>query len=110
LHASYREVIKLGYEENPTLADHGGGQHERTKAQNLLLGLDHGEVEVLRFAYDFRMPFDNHLSVKLQQKISGCWRSSAGAERFLAIRSYLSTARNQGAPRRSEWVVTFPSL
>jgi transposase len=103
LHASYREVIKLGYEENPTLADHGDGpQRKRTKAQNLLLRLDHREVEVLRFARDFRVPFDNNLSerdlrmVKLQQKISGCWRTRAGAERFLAIRSYLSTARKQG--------------
>jgi transposase len=102
LHASYREVIKLGYEENPTLADRGDGQRKRTKAQNLLLRLDQREAEVLRFAHDFRVPFDNNLSerdlrmVKLQQKISGCWRTSAGAERFLAIRSYLSTARKQG--------------
>jgi hypothetical protein len=57
---------------------------------------------VLRFAYDFRMPFDNHVSerdvrmVKRQQKISGCRRTSVGAERSLAIRSYLPTARNQG--------------
>jgi transposase len=102
LHASYRAVIKLGYEENPGLT----GQQERrqpkrTKAQNLLLRLDQREREVLRFAYDFRVPFDNNLSerdlrmIKLQQKISGCWRTRTGAERFLAIRSYLSTARKQ---------------
>ena len=34
--------------------------------------------------------------VKLQQKISGCWRTLAGAEAFLALRSYLATARKQG--------------
>lgn len=34
--------------------------------------------------------------IKLQQKISGCWRTREGAERFLALRSYVSTARKQG--------------
>jgi transposase len=34
--------------------------------------------------------------IKLQQKISGCWRTSEGANRFLAIRSYISTAKKQG--------------
>jgi phosphoribosyl-AMP cyclohydrolase len=34
--------------------------------------------------------------VKLQQKISGCWRTLAGAEAFLALRGYVSTARKQG--------------
>ena len=34
--------------------------------------------------------------IKLQQKISGGWRSQTGAEAFLDVRSYLSTARKQG--------------
>ena len=29
--------------------------------------------------------------VKLQQKISGSWRTKAGADHFCAIRSYVST-------------------
>jgi len=36
--------------------------------------------------------------VKLQQKISGCWRTITGAEQFLALRSYLSTASKQRQP------------
>ncbi len=34
--------------------------------------------------------------IKLQQKISGCWRTEQGADNFLALRSYISTARKQG--------------
>jgi hypothetical protein len=53
-------VIELGYEENPCLAGHDQGRRpKRTKAQNLLLRLDEREDEVLRFAHDFRVPFDN---------------------------------------------------
>jgi transposase len=103
LHASYREVIRLGHEGYPGLDPHAAGRRpKRTKAQNLLLRLDEREEETLRFAHDFRVPFDNNLCerdlrmVKLQQKISGCWRTSEGAKRFLAIRSYLSTAKKQG--------------
>jgi transposase len=36
--------------------------------------------------------------IKLQQKISGCWRTITGAEHFLAIRTYLSTASKQHQP------------
>jgi hypothetical protein len=34
--------------------------------------------------------------VKLEQKISGRWRTTQGAGRFLSIRSYISTAGKQG--------------
>jgi transposase len=96
-------VIKMGYEANPGLEPHAAGwRPKRTKAQNLLLRLDEREQETLRFASDFRVPFDNNLCerdlrmVKLQQKISGCWRTSDGAKRFLTIRSYLQTANKHG--------------
>lgn len=102
LHASYRSVIALGYEENLGLAEGAARRIKRTKAQNLLLRLDEREDEALRFAHDFRVPFTNNLCeqdirmVKLQQKISGCWRTEQGAERYLRVRSYISTARKQG--------------
>lgn len=101
LHASYRAVIALGYAEHPGLAENAALKLKRTKAQNLLLRLDCQQPEALRFAHDFQVPFTNNLAeqdirmVKLQQKISGCWRTDQGAERYLRVRSYISTARKQ---------------
>jgi transposase len=99
----YRQIIASGYACNPEPARTGKrGRPRQGKARSLLLRLDRHEDDVLRFAHDFVVPFDNNLAerdlrmIKLQQKISGCWRSREGAEAFLALRGYLSTARKQG--------------
>ncbi|WP_276943014.1 IS66 family transposase, partial [Ferrimicrobium acidiphilum] len=55
-----------------------------------------------RFGTNFAVDFDNNLSerdvrmLKLQNKISGGWRSEEGAQAWVRVRSYLSTARKQG--------------
>ncbi|MGH3861154.1 IS66 family transposase [Actinokineospora sp.] len=103
IRADYRAIIAAGHEANPAPAPTGKrGRPKRTKAANLLLRLDVHADDILRFSTDFRVPFDNNLSerdirmVKVHQKVSGGFRSTGGAEAFLALRSYLSTAAKHG--------------
>ena len=79
LAASFQTINAMGHEEHPARAG------KRSKAHNLLVRLERYEPDVLRFAHVFRVPFGNHQveqdirMVKLQQKISGCWRTGQGA-------------------------------
>nr|CAJ71795.1 conserved hypothetical protein [Candidatus Kuenenia stuttgartiensis] len=78
------------------------GRVRRTKARNLLERLRKYEGDVLRFMDNKNVPFTNNLAendirmTKVQQKISGCFRSLEGAKIFCRIRSCLSTCRKQG--------------
>src|SRR6266536_1965971 len=78
------------------------GTWRRSPAACLLGRLEGHRDEVLRFLEDLRVPPTNNQAerdirmVKLQQKISGCWRTLDGAQAFLTVRSYLSTARKHG--------------
>jgi transposase len=81
---------------------HTRGRLYRTPAARLLLRLRRDADWVLRFLDDFAVPFDNNDAerdlrmMKVEQKISGGFRTPAGATRFATIRSYLNTARKQG--------------
>jgi transposase len=103
-HTHYAQIIADGNQLDPpgTIPTGKRGLIRQTPARNLLSRLDHYREDVLRFANDFHVPFDNNLAerdirmIKLQQKISGSWRTTTGANHFLAIRAYLSTAHKQG--------------
>jgi len=100
-HARYDTLCAQGRASNP--APEGGWPAKRPVAVNLLDRLEDHREEFLRFSVDFRVPFTNNAAeqdirpVKLRQKVSGCLRTMAGAQTFCALRSYLSTARKQGA-------------
>jgi transposase len=101
--ARYRKLLDAGLELNPEPPRTGKrGRPKQGPVRSLLLRLDHYQDDALRFASDFNVPFDNNQGerdlrmIKLQQKISGCWRSLDGAANFLSLRSYTQTARKHG--------------
>jgi len=99
----YRSILIEGDREcpPPDPKQHAGrkGRQARTKSRNLLERLRDFETETLRFMTDQRVPFTNNQGerdlrmTKVQQKISGCFRSFQGAQIFCRIRSYISTCR-----------------
>ena len=102
----YQKIIKQGEIEcpEPVRPKKKGkrGRIKKSKSRNLLERLRDYENDTLRFMENALVPFTNNLGesdirmTKVQQKISGCFRSIDGARIFCLVRSYLSTCRKQG--------------
>ena len=107
LRARYRDLLAAGLAANPPPPEgqRRPGQRGRlaqSPARNLLERLALGQDQVLAFLDDLTIPFDNNQAerdlrgLKVQQKVSGCFRSDAGAAAFARLRGYLATLRKQG--------------
>jgi transposase len=105
----YRAIIASGLTEMPLIGEpiviegtKKRGRIKKTKELNLLLRLRNYEDDVLRFMEVSYVPFTNNRGgndirmTKVQQKISGCFKSIEGAKIFCRIRSYLLTAQKHG--------------
>jgi transposase len=101
----YTNLVAAALKANPPSPDGwpkgARGRPKKPKPRNLAERFAKHRTAVLTFVYDFKVPFDNNLAerdirmLKVQQKISGCFRSPVGAQAFCAICSYISTIRKQ---------------
>jgi transposase len=100
----YRALLAEGHAANPPpeRRPRQRGRVKQSPARNLLERLWLGQDQVLAFLDDLTIPFDNNQAerdlrmLKVQQKVSGSFRSDRGAAAFACLRGYLSTLRKQG--------------
>lgn len=105
--ARYEELLAAGLGANPPppRPAHHPGRQKQSPARNLLERLWLGQDAVLAFLDDLAIPFDNNQAerdlrmLKVQQKVSGCFRSERGGTAFARIRGYLSSLSKQGVKR-----------
>ncbi len=102
----YRTIIHEADTECPPPKDKRKkgqrGRIKKLKPRNLLERLRDYEGDTLRFMTSIEVPFTNNQGerdirmTKVQQKISGCFRSMNGAQIFCRVRGYLSTCKKHG--------------
>jgi transposase len=102
----YANILAAAEKENPYTAPvRKKGQRGRTAkpaVNNLIERFKKHRESILRFITDQAVPFTNNQAerdlrmAKVQQKISGTFRTQKGAQIFARIRSYISTAQKKG--------------
>lgn len=98
--AIMQEGIKENPQPNPLKEQvKKRGRTAQTKAKNLLDRFIVHKEPILKFLNNLRVAFDNNQAerdirmMKLQQKISGTFRSIEGAVAFCRIRAYISSIK-----------------
>jgi transposase len=99
----YGELVEMGLAANPEPKHRKRDAVER-RSYNLVTAFSTHKTSILRFMNDLDCPMTNNEAEralrpsKLHRKVSGCFRSLAGAERSANVRSYLDTTRKNGVP------------
>ena len=97
----YQAVLQQADREEPPPQPRVRGRSKQSKGRNLLNRLVKHQSAVLAFAQYKEVPFTNNLAErdirpwKVKLKVSGCFRTTTGADHYARIRSFISTARKQ---------------
>ncbi|MBP5753184.1 MAG: IS66 family transposase [Treponema sp.] len=103
--SEYDRLMKLADEECPEPVEetpHKKGRKKKGKERALIVRLQKYKGSVCLFASNFSVPFDNNQAerdqrnVKVKTKVSGCFRTTAGAQNYLNVMSYISTGQKHG--------------
>ena len=104
IEASYDGIVEKALLQNPPPEKIPGkqGRPGQGKIRALINRFKDYKEEILRFADNVLVPFTNNQAerdlrmVKMKNKVIGCFRSMEGAQNFLAIKSFTSTAAKNG--------------
>lgn len=102
--ARYDTLVAAGLAANPDPPPGRKRDALQRQSHNLAVAFATHKRAILRYMRDLDVAFTNNQAerdlrpVKLHRKISSCFRSQAGAERFAHVRSYLSTTRKHDIP------------
>ena len=99
----FDEIVQKGLQAHPLPpVPPGKTRVARGKVRCLLDRLVSYRDEYLAFLFDLRLPFTNNEAerdvrmLKVKGKVSGCFRTEAGADVFCRLRSYVQTCRKHG--------------
>jgi len=100
----YDEILEKAAVQNPFPEKEKGkrGKQKKGKIRALMERFRDYKDEICRFTDNALVPFTNNQAerdlrmVKMKNKVIGCFRSKDGAEDFLKIKSFTSTAAKNG--------------
>lgn len=111
----YSRLMEIGNKKNPTNRERPqtrgriGQGHPRRLLNRLIKHRDW----VLIFLYDPSVPFTNNQAerdirvLKVQQKVSGCFKTEEGARDYCRIRSYILTMQKRGVNKHQALTYLF---
>jgi len=100
----YQSILRQADRQEPPPEPRAKGRAKQSKGRNLMNRLAKHQTAVLAFAQHDIVPFTNNLAErdirpwKTKLKVSGCFRTTTGADHYARIRSFISTARKQQKP------------